>query len=66
MLLLWEAYALAAQTPRISGGKRIAAYTIDDNGKLRKQIDALVEAERIQDEADAEMVAALVAYWRQR
>lgn len=65
MLLLWEAYALAAQTPRISG-KRIAAYTIDDNGKLRKQIDALIEAERIQDEADAEIVAVLVACWRQR
>lgn len=51
MLLLLEGYLTAEQLapPRISGGKRIAAYTIDDNGKLRNQIDALIEQERRQE-----------------
>lgn len=49
---------------RAHGSKLIAAYTIDDNGKLRRKMDALIEREREQVKEDEEMAAALLAYWR--
>jgi hypothetical protein len=64
MLLLLEAYAPIVLPTRISGGKLIASYTMDDNGKLRRKMDALIEIEERQNEEDEKMIAALVAWWR--
>jgi len=49
--------------PRVSGGKLIAAFTIDNNGKLRRDIQNLIEAETKEDE---EIMTSLLAYWRSR
>lgn len=63
----WVVVPVAVVTPpeplRVSGGKRIAAYTIDNNGVLRKKIDALIEFERKQEEEDQKMIDAILAYW---
>lgn len=63
----WVVVPVVAVTPpeplRISGGKRIAAYTIDNNGVLRKKIDALIKFERKQEEDDQKMIDAILAYW---
>lgn len=48
---------------RISGGKLIAAFTMDDNGRLRRDMDAFIEKSNQEDDA---IMTALLAYWRQR
>lgn len=65
MLLLLEGYLTAAQfgPPRLSGGKRIAAYTVSNDGKLKEEMSRLREIERQQEEADAEIIAAILAWW---
>ena len=69
-LALGELPQIAAPVPvpvipprRISGGKLIAAYTLDDNGKLRRKMDAFIEEDNRLEE---EMMTALLMYWRNR
>jgi hypothetical protein len=45
---------------RYGGGKLIAAYTLDDNGRLRNRIDELLEKEAKEEE---ELAVALLMYW---
>lgn len=52
-----------AEPIRYGGGKLIAAYTVDDNGKLRKDMDAFIDSEAKFDE---EIMTALLLYWRNR
>lgn len=52
-----------AAVPRWGGGKLIAAYTVDDNGRLKRDMAAFIEKESQEDEA---IMTALLAYWRNR
>jgi hypothetical protein len=55
--------APAVEPLRYGGGKLIAAYTVDNNGKLRRDMNAYIEQE---EKFDEEMMTALLMYWRNR
>lgn len=70
VLALGEIPQAAAPTPapavtpqRWGGGKLVAAFTIDDGGKLRRDMDAFIERATKEDD---EIMAALLMYWNHR
>jgi len=62
MLLLLDAYV--PPPPRFGGGRMIAAYSISNDGELKREMSRLAEIEKQQQKEDDELAAALLAWWR--